>query len=63
MQLHEDRKDLVKLTSGVEDIDRLLGGGFETGSITELYGEARSGKTQMCTHHIGLGARCLHPLV
>lgn len=23
-------------------------GGFETGSITELYGEFRSGKTQLC---------------
>ena len=26
----------------------LLSGGFETGSITELYGEFRTGKTQLC---------------
>ena len=27
---------------------QLLGGGIETGSITELYGEFRTGKTQIC---------------
>lgn len=26
----------------------ILAGGIETGSITELYGEFRSGKTQLC---------------
>lgn len=26
----------------------ILSGGIETGSITELYGEFRSGKTQLC---------------
>ena len=29
-------------------IDQLLGGGFETGAITEIYGEAGSGKTNLC---------------
>ena len=32
----------------VECIDRFLGGGFEAGAITEIYGEAGSGKTNMC---------------
>lgn len=31
-----------------ECIDRLLGGGFEAGAITEIYGEAGSGKTNIC---------------
>lgn len=26
----------------------LLGGGIETGSITEIFGEFRTGKTQLC---------------
>ena len=37
-----------KFSSGVEGLDRLLGGGFEAGSITELIGEYGTGKTQLC---------------
>ena len=29
-------------------MDKLLQGGIETGSITELFGEFRTGKTQLC---------------
>lgn len=29
-------------------MDVLLGGGIETGSITEVFGEFRTGKTQLC---------------
>jgi len=36
------------LSSGCREVDKLLGGGFETGSITEMYGEFRTGKTQLC---------------
>ena len=35
----EDRKSLVCLTSGSIEIDKLLEGGIETGSITEVFGE------------------------
>lgn len=41
----EKRKDLVYLTSGSAQLDSLLGGGLETGSITEIFGEFRTGKT------------------
>lgn len=44
----ESRKDLITLSSGSTAIDELLKGGFETGSITELFGEFRTGKTQLC---------------
>ena len=37
-----------RLATGVGSIDRLLGGGLETDSITELYGEGGSGKTLLC---------------
>lgn len=42
------RKDLIYLTSGSKNLDTLLGGGFETGAITEIFGEFRTGKTQLC---------------
>eukprot|EP00759_Apiculatamorpha_spiralis_P008052 PhF_6_TR15051/c1_g1_i4/m.23631/K04482/RAD51; DNA repair protein RAD51 len=44
----ELRKDIIRMTSGSREVDRLLGGGVETGSITELFGEFRCGKTQLC---------------
>lgn len=38
----------LRNTSGSNDLDVLLGGGIETGSITEIFGEFRTGKTQLC---------------
>ena len=32
-----------KITTGSKELDKLLNGGFETGSITELFGEFRTG--------------------
>ena len=43
----ERRKSLKKLTSGSQNLDDLLGGGFETGALTEIFGEFRTGKTQI----------------
>lgn len=42
------RKNLIRVTSGSSNLDEVLGGGFEQCSITELYGEFRSGKSQLC---------------
>lgn len=36
------------LSSGVKGFDEIMNGGFESGSLTELYGEFGSGKTQFC---------------
>ena len=47
-QMLEKRKKLMKITSGSDNLDQLLGGGFESGSITEIFGEFRTGKTQIC---------------
>ena len=38
----------TRITSGCKELDAILGGGFETGTITEIFGENRSGKTQLC---------------
>ncbi len=45
--LLEKRAKVGHLTSGSKIFDELLGGGFETQSITELYGEYGSSKTQI----------------
>ena len=44
----EKRKNLIYLSTGSGELDKLLGGGIETGSITEMFGEFRTGKTQIC---------------
>ena len=42
----EKCKDRVYLSTGSKSLDTLLGGqGIETGSITEIFGEFRTGKT------------------
>ena len=33
----------AQITTGSKELDKLLNGGFETGSITELFGEFRTG--------------------
>ncbi len=37
-----------RLPTGIAAVDRLLGGGLETDSLTEIYGEGGSGKTLFC---------------
>ena len=41
------RQNILKLTTGSRKLDALLGGGIETQSITEFYGEYGSGKSQI----------------
>ncbi len=45
--LLDRRKQVQKLSSGAQSLDELLGGGFETQSICEVFGEFGSGKTQI----------------
>ncbi|CAG0888405.1 unnamed protein product [Darwinula stevensoni] len=47
-EFHQKRSEIVQLTTGSRELDKLLGGGIETGSITEVFGEFRSGKSQLC---------------
>lgn len=44
----ERRKEMVYISTGSKSLDTLLAGGLETGSITEIFGEFRTGKTQIC---------------
>jgi DNA repair protein RadA len=43
----ERMKERKRLTTGSKAFDELLGGGFESQAITELFGEFGSGKTQI----------------
>ena len=52
----ERREEIGKLTWGAEEIDELLGGGVETQSITEVYGEFGSGKSQV-THQLSVNVQ------
>jgi DNA repair protein RadA len=49
----ERREQIGKLSWGVEAVDDLLGGGVETQSITEVYGEFGAGKSQV-THQLAV---------
>lgn len=44
----ERRKAIVKLTTGSKAFDELMGGGLESQSIVEFFGEFGSCKTQVC---------------
>ncbi len=43
-----ERLNVRKITTGSKALDDLLGGGIETKTITEFFGEFGSGKTQIC---------------
>lgn len=46
-ELLEKRQHVLRLTTGSKKLDDLLGGGLETQTITEFYGEYGSGKSQI----------------
>lgn len=46
-QLLKKRNSVIKLTTGSKSFDSLMDGGFESGAITECFGEFGSGKTQI----------------
>lgn len=47
-ELLKQRENIDRLSTGSEVLDNLLGGGLETQTITEFYGEYGSGKSQLC---------------
>ena len=47
-ELLKMRENVARLTTGSKVLDELLGGGLETQTITEFYGEYGSGKSQIC---------------
>ena len=47
-ELAELKKTVGRITTGSKSLDKLIGGGVETQSITEFFGEYGSGKSQLC---------------
>ncbi|SFR32991.1 DNA repair protein RadA [Halogeometricum limi] len=52
----ERRQQIGKLTWNIPGVDELLGGGLETQSITEVYGEFGAGKSQV-THQMAVNVQ------
>jgi len=48
-QLLSMREKVARISTGSRNLDKLLGGGVETGAVTEFYGEYGTGKTQICS--------------
>ena len=48
IEYNQRRQDMIYIKTGSTELDKLLGGGIETGSVTEVFGEFRTGKTQLC---------------
>jgi len=44
-------------STGSDSIDKLLGGGYRAGTLTELFGKSNSGKTQLAMQAILVAAR------
>ncbi|KAI0749159.1 putative DMC1 protein [Irpex lacteus] len=47
LEVQEKRKRVICISTGSKNVDTILGGGIMSQSITEVYGEFRTGKTQM----------------
>jgi len=47
MECLNRRANVIKISTGAKALDGILGGGVETQSITEAFGEFRTGKTQI----------------
>lgn len=55
-EVADRRQNISKLKTLVAEVDELLGGGVETQSITEIYGEFGSGKSQL-THQLSVNVQ------
>lgn len=47
-EYHAKRREVCYISTGSKELDKLLHGGIESGTITEVFGEFRTGKTQLC---------------
>jgi DNA repair protein RadA len=59
-ELMAKRDKVIKITTGVKEFDRIMSGGFETGSITECFGQYGSAKTQIA-HQLAVNLYAMDP--
>jgi DNA repair protein RadA len=55
-QKYDKREKMQRITTNAEEFDEILGGGVETGAITEFYGEYGSAKTQI-SHQLAVNVQ------
>lgn len=55
-EIHERRQEINRIQWRVPEVDELIGGGVESQSITEIYGEFGSGKSQI-THQLAVNVQ------
>ena len=48
LQHSMQRKNIFRVSTGSMELNKLMGGGLESMAITEVFGEFRTGKTQLC---------------
>lgn len=46
-EILKKRENVIRISTGSKNFDTLIGGGFESGALSECYGEFGSGKTQI----------------
>ncbi|EZQ03063.1 DNA repair and recombination protein RadA [Candidatus Acidianus copahuensis] len=56
LEVKKERINVRKVTTSSQALDGLLGGGIETRTMTEFFGEFGSGKTQIC-HQISVNVQ------
>ncbi len=56
LEVKKERANVKKITTSSQALDGLLGGGIETRTMTEFFGEFGSGKTQIC-HQISVNVQ------
>ncbi|NON62285.1 DNA repair and recombination protein RadA [Acidianus sp. RZ1] len=56
LEVKKERINVRKVTTSSQALDGLLGGGIETTTMTEFFGEFGSGKTQIC-HQISVNVQ------
>jgi len=55
-EILKKREQMLKISTGSEELNKLLGGGVETGAITEAFGQYGSGKSQLA-HSLAVHAQ------
>jgi len=56
LEVKKERANVRKITTSSQALDGLLGGGIETRTMTEFFGEFGSGKTQIC-HQVSVNVQ------
>ncbi|KAI9138068.1 RecA-like protein DMC1 [Paraphysoderma sedebokerense] len=64
-EISQQRQSILRISTGSKEFDKLLGGGIQSMSITEAFGEFRTGKTQLahtlavtCQLPVEMGGAC-----